>query len=224
MSYLRYSPAVDQVDPNENGVFEELCRTMQHITPNYGWPLPPCLSPCSRQEPRCVGRHTQRSFRSRRAFSAKDSSPIQAATRLPFASQPTRRPACRFRFLAPWSCHQNPERNWRNGSVALRQNHPRTTVARSTNTILRAIGIHRGSLDNIGHPYTHILGETFSTMAPIRYGDYVAKLAVAPSSDDLKELTGKHIDAGHGFNAVEELIREFFKDRTATWEIQSACA
>ena len=99
-----------------------------------------------------------------------------------------------------------------------------STVARSTNSILRAIGIHSGSLDNIGHPYTHILGETFSTVAPIRYGDYVAKLAVVPSSDNLKELTGKHIDAGHGFNALEELVREFFKDKTATWKIQSQLA
>jgi len=60
-----------------------------------------------------------------------------------------------------------------------------STVARSTNTILSAIGIHSGSLDNIGHRYTHILGETFYTIAPIRYGDYVAKLALVPSSDNL---------------------------------------
>jgi len=32
MSYLRYSAAVERVDPNENAVFEELSRTMQHIT------------------------------------------------------------------------------------------------------------------------------------------------------------------------------------------------
>jgi hypothetical protein len=52
----------------------------------------------------------------------------------------------------------------------------------------------------------------------------VAKLAIAPSSDNLKELTGKHVDAGRSFNALEESIREFFKDRTAVWEIQSQLA
>src|SRR4051794_23048335 len=32
MSYLEYSPSLEQVAPNESEVFEELSRTMQHIT------------------------------------------------------------------------------------------------------------------------------------------------------------------------------------------------
>jgi catalase len=99
-----------------------------------------------------------------------------------------------------------------------------STVARGTNAVLRTIGIHSGSLDNLGHPYTHILGETFSTIAPIRFGDYVAKIAIVPASSNLKELTGKHIDAGHGFNPLEEAIRQFFTTETATWEIQAQLA
>ena len=99
-----------------------------------------------------------------------------------------------------------------------------STIARGTNTILRAIGVHSGSLDNLGHPYTHILGETFSTVAPLRYGNYVAKLAVVPASPNLKALTGKHVDAGHGFNALEDAISQFFKTETAVWELQAQLA
>jgi hypothetical protein len=99
-----------------------------------------------------------------------------------------------------------------------------STVARGANTILRAVGVHSGPLDNLGHPYTHILGETFSTVAPIRYGGYVAKLAIVPVSTNLKELTGKHIDAGHGFNPLEDAVREFFAGNNATWEIQAQLA
>lgn len=99
-----------------------------------------------------------------------------------------------------------------------------STVARGANAVLRTIGIHSGSLDNLGHPYTHILGETFSTIAPIRYGDYIAKIAIAPSSPNLKALTGKHIDAGHGFNPLELAIKSFFETNTATWEIQAQLA
>jgi len=99
-----------------------------------------------------------------------------------------------------------------------------STVARGANTILRAVGIHSGPLDNLGHPYTHILGETFSTVAPIRYGGYVAKLAIVPVSANLKELTGRHIDAGHGFNPLEDAVREFFAGNTGTWEIQAQLA
>ena len=39
-----------------------------------------------------------------------------------------------------------------------------STIARGTNELLRAIGIHSGSLDNLGHPFTHILGEMFYTI------------------------------------------------------------
>lgn len=99
-----------------------------------------------------------------------------------------------------------------------------STVARSTNVVLRAIGIHSGSLDNLGHPYTHILGETFSTIAPLRFGDYVAKIAFTPASPNLKELTGKHIDAGHGFNPIEEAVRDFFKTNTGVWNVQAQLA
>jgi hypothetical protein len=99
-----------------------------------------------------------------------------------------------------------------------------STVVRGTNALFSAVGVHSGALNALGHPYTHILGHTFTTVAPIRYGDYVAKLAIAPSSANLKELAGKHIDAGEGFNALEVLIRRFFESNTGVWEIQAQLA
>jgi catalase len=99
-----------------------------------------------------------------------------------------------------------------------------STVARGANALLRTVGIHSGSLDNLGHPYTHILGETFSTVAPIRFGDYIAKIAIVPVSENLRALVGKHVAAGHGFNALEDLIHEFFASNTATWEVQAQLA
>jgi hypothetical protein len=99
-----------------------------------------------------------------------------------------------------------------------------STVARGANAIFSAVGVHNATLDSLGHPYTHILGETFSTVAPIRYGDYVAKIAIAPASDNLKELAGKHVDAGDGFNALEELVKQFFKTNTAVWNVQAQLA
>ncbi len=99
-----------------------------------------------------------------------------------------------------------------------------STVVRGTNAVFSAVGIHSGALDALGHAYTHILGETFSTVAPLRYGDYVAKLAIAPSSGNLKELAGKHIHAGEGFNALENLVKSFFASNTAVWDIQAQLA
>jgi hypothetical protein len=99
-----------------------------------------------------------------------------------------------------------------------------STLVRGTNVAFGAVGIHSGALDALGHLYTHILGETYTTIAPLRYGDFIAKLAIVPSSDNLKELVGKHVDAGHGFNALEDLIKSFFKSNTASWEIQAQLA
>jgi hypothetical protein len=39
-----------------------------------------------------------------------------------------------------------------------------------------------------GHPETHILGETFYSQAPLRFGDFIAKIAVAPISPELTAL------------------------------------
>lgn len=102
--------------------------------------------------------------------------------------------------------------------------HAVSTLVRGTNAAFGAVGIHSGALDALGHPYTHILGETYTTVGPLRYGDFIAKLAIVPSSDNLKELAGKHVDAGHGFNALEDLIRSFFKTNTGFWEIQAQLA
>ena len=99
-----------------------------------------------------------------------------------------------------------------------------STVARGTNAVLRAVGIHAGALDQLGFPYNNPLGETFGTLAPLRYGAYIAKLVIAPSSENLKELTGKYVDAGHGFNPLEDAIRDFFKTNTGVWEIQAQLA
>ena len=39
-----------------------------------------------------------------------------------------------------------------------------------------------------GQPETHILGETFYSQAPLRFGDFIAKIAIAPISSELTAL------------------------------------
>jgi hypothetical protein len=40
-----------------------------------------------------------------------------------------------------------------------------------------------------GHPETHILGDTFYSQAPLRFGGFIAKISVAPKSPELRALT-----------------------------------
>ena len=98
--------------------------------------------------------------------------------------------------------------------------HAVSVVARGTNAVLSAVGAPSATLTGIGAPATHILGETFTTVAPLRYGNYIAKFAFAPGSENLKKLTGEGIDLGADYNALEELIKKFFRHEKAVWEVK----
>jgi hypothetical protein len=259
MSYLRYSPSIEQPDPNEKAVFDELSQTMQHITrtmaghyrhayrpvhakshgvlvgtlqvhPDLAEPLSqglfakPASYPVVLRFSTNPGDLLADSVSSPRGLAIKVLN-VRGEPLPSHSGNTTQDFVCvNFKvFGAPDPAGFLAQIKLLDKTLeypdALKQ--AVSTVARGTNAILSAIGVHSGLLDNLGHPYTHILGETFSTIAPLRYGDYVAKIAVAPASQNLRELTGKHIDAGDGFNPLEDAVREFFKTETATWEIQA---
>lgn len=85
--------------------------------------------------------------------------------------------------------------------------HAVSVAAQTANAALKLVHLPSAALESLGAPATHILGESFSTVAPIRYGAYAAKLGFAPGSENLKALTGKHVDLGADYNALEELIK-----------------
>lgn len=68
-------------------------------------------------------------------------------------------------------------------------------------------------------PNTNTLGETFYTVAPIRYGKYVAKLRVAPLSDSVTVLKGVTVAGGN--DAHTESIVNFFRTASAEYEISA---
>ena len=53
-----------------------------------------------------------------------------------------------------------------------------SATSRATNAALNAVGLNSANLDFFGHPPFHPLAEAYYTQAPLRYGNYVAKLAV----------------------------------------------
>src|ERR1700677_2689699 len=66
-----------------------------------------------------------------------------------------------------------------------------STSTRLLENVLESVGGGSELLKAFGHPGTNILGESFYSKAPIRYGAYIAKLSIQPVSDNLKQLTGK---------------------------------
>ena len=67
----------------------------------------------------------------------------------------------------------------------------------------------------------HLLGETFHSMAAVRFGDYVAKLSAAPASDEVRALTGQPVPTDRGDSVLRDLVVEHFRAHGAEYELRA---
>ncbi|GAA3754601.1 catalase family protein [Flavobacterium ginsengiterrae] len=90
--------------------------------------------------------------------------------------------------------------------------------------VLAAVGL-ADSTNELSAPGPHILGDTYFSMAALRFGDYVAKINIQPLSENVKELAGKKIDheiIDQDENAfLTKIIKDFFKNQTASYEMSA---
>jgi len=70
------------------------------------------------------------------------------------------------------------------------------------------------------HPNNHMLGETYTTLGAVRYGDYVAKISVAPLSENLQALAGKEMDVSEP-GAYRDMVVDFFRTQGAEYELRA---
>lgn len=96
-----------------------------------------------------------------------------------------------------------------------------SATLRGIESVVEAVGGESATLKALGgHPQTHILGESFFTQLPIRYGDYIAKLSVAPVSQELMALTDVALEHAEDENVVRNAVRDFFARHDAEWEVR----
>ncbi len=93
-------------------------------------------------------------------------------------------------------------------------------AARGVNAALGAVGHPSAKLEGLGYPKTHILSETFGTQVPVRYGDCIAKIIVAPLSENLQALEDEHLHTRGRYSALREAVQDFFRSETAVWEVR----
>jgi catalase len=92
-------------------------------------------------------------------------------------------------------------------------------VLQGVNTALQAVGISSSTVQSLGGaPDSDPLGETYYSVTPFRYGDYIAKFSVRPVSKDLTELTGKEIDTKDQPDAIRETVQAEMRHLTGEWE------
>ena len=90
-------------------------------------------------------------------------------------------------------------------------------VARVTNTL---IGDASKILGFLGHPSVHPLAENYFSQAPIRWGKYMAKVAMAVSPQTLESIGDKKIDASDDPNAFRHAVMEFFSNNDAIFDLR----
>jgi len=119
---------------------------------------------------------------------------------------------------AYWRMQQALERRAGDPDVVRRMT---AALAKQANNALRRLGRANPTLAGLGLPNTHILGETFYSMAALRYGTYIAKLGVAPLSPTVRQLTGRPIEATRDASALRDLVVDFFGRTGAQYELRA---
>ena len=97
-----------------------------------------------------------------------------------------------------------------------------SAVARGASQLLKAAKVEvPAALQAIAIANTHILGETFHSMAALRYGDHVAKLSAAPLSESVRVLTDRSIPSERPESALRDLVVEHFQTQGAEYELRA---
>lgn len=95
------------------------------------------------------------------------------------------------------------------------------TAARAANAVLGAVGAPSGTLDFFGHPPVHPLAETYYSQAPLRFGDYVAKVAAFPASPEQLALSETSLPVAADPDALRHATEAFLRDGGATYELRA---
>ncbi|WP_267421594.1 catalase family protein [Methylobacterium sp. GC_Met_2] len=96
-----------------------------------------------------------------------------------------------------------------------------STVLRGVNKALQAVGVESPTLASLGGaPNVDPLGETYYSVTPFRFGDYIAKFSLRPVSSGLTELTGTEIDASGRPDAIRETVRSEMSGIEGVWEFR----
>ncbi len=94
-------------------------------------------------------------------------------------------------------------------------------VLQTVNAALETVGIQSPTIQTLGGaPNTHPLGETYYTQVPLRHGDYIAKISIAPVSPNLTELADSKIDAADRPDALREDMSRVLIEQDSVWEMR----
>lgn len=96
-----------------------------------------------------------------------------------------------------------------------------SAVLRGSEAVIETVGLKSPMLMTMGGaPNVHPLGETYYSQTPFRYGDLIAKFALAPVSPNVTALTGEKIDTSGRRDAIREDVDAAASAASSEWEFR----
>ncbi len=94
-------------------------------------------------------------------------------------------------------------------------------AARAAASVIGAGGGTPGSLvQGLARSNSHLLGETYYSMSAYRFGDYMAKISIAPLSENVRALSGRVV-RNVGPSTFRDLVVEHFWAEGAEYEVRA---
>ncbi len=96
-----------------------------------------------------------------------------------------------------------------------------SSALQGTEKIIETFGGESPTIKSMGgHPETNILGETFFSQVPILYGEYMAKVAIEPATEELIALKNSELSLNDNPDGIREAVSDFFNKNSARWDLK----
>lgn len=96
-----------------------------------------------------------------------------------------------------------------------------SAVLRGTSAALKTVGIESAAINSLGGaPNVDPIGQTYYSVTPFRYGDYIAKFSLAPVAPAMTALADVKIDVAGQENAIREEVGKDMRVIDAEWEFR----
>lgn len=96
-----------------------------------------------------------------------------------------------------------------------------SSAARNFNKVLHMVGTESPKADFFGHPFGHPLCDAYFSQAPIRFGDYVAKLGAFPASSAQDGLKGWQLDPHQDEDGFRHAAVDFIRAHETVFELRA---
>jgi catalase len=96
-----------------------------------------------------------------------------------------------------------------------------SAVLRGTERLVEAFGGKSSTLLALGgQPETNPLGDSYFSQAPLRFGEYVVKVSIAPRSPNLTALTDAELNVNGKPNGLRDAMIEHFAKEGGEWDVR----